>query len=94
MGFLSPFESETPGVMAARGLSYDAPQDTNARLIYVSTLPFASTGPKASSANSKFILRAAIYSHQCLQGLRSENSKGISIGPGTIVVALPRREAQ
>ena len=25
---------------------------------------------------------------------RSENSKGISVGPGTIIVALPRREAE
>ncbi len=53
------FESEMPGVMGRRGLSYEALQEINPRLIYVTITPFGSTGPKASYADSEIILWAA-----------------------------------
>ena len=42
------FESETPGVMARRGLAYDDVRRVNPRVVYTSITPFGSDGPKAA----------------------------------------------
>ena len=53
------FESESPGVMAGRGLGYDDIRALNPRVIYTSITPFGSDGPKASYADTELILWAA-----------------------------------
>jgi len=53
------FESETPGTMARRGLSYDDVQRVNPRAVYTSITPFGSDGPKAAYADSELVLWAA-----------------------------------
>lgn len=61
------FESEAPGVMTQRGLSYAALQDVNPRLIYTSITPFGSAGPKATYADSEIIIwgaGAALYANR------------------------------
>lgn len=52
-------ESETPGVMAARGLAYDDLHAVNERLIYVSISAFGQDGPKAAYEATDLILMAA-----------------------------------
>ena len=52
-------ESETPGVMAARGLAFPDLAKVNPRLIHVSITPFGSEGPKARWAASELIVWAA-----------------------------------
>jgi crotonobetainyl-CoA:carnitine CoA-transferase CaiB-like acyl-CoA transferase len=52
-------ESETPGVMAARGLGYEDLAALNPRLVYVSITPFGQTGPKARWNDSDLVLMAA-----------------------------------
>jgi crotonobetainyl-CoA:carnitine CoA-transferase CaiB-like acyl-CoA transferase len=52
-------ESETPGVMVARGLGYGDLAALNPRLVYVSITPFGQTGPKARWADSDLVLMAA-----------------------------------
>jgi crotonobetainyl-CoA:carnitine CoA-transferase CaiB-like acyl-CoA transferase len=52
-------ESETPGVMTRRGLSYEDVRGVNSRVIYVSITPFGSDGPKARYADTDLILWAA-----------------------------------
>jgi crotonobetainyl-CoA:carnitine CoA-transferase CaiB-like acyl-CoA transferase len=52
-------ESETPGVMAARGLAYEDLAAVNPRLVYVSITPFGQTGPKARWADGDLVLMAA-----------------------------------
>lgn len=61
------FESEKPGVMEARELTYEALLAINPRLIYTTITPFGSTGPKASYADSEIIVWAAgtpVYPHR------------------------------
>ncbi len=61
------FESEAPGVMHARELSFDALHAINPRLIYTTITPFGSTGPKADYADSEIIVWAAgtaVYPHR------------------------------
>lgn len=61
------FESETPGTMERRGLSYEALHKINPRLIYTTVTPFGSQGPKASYAESEIIVWAAgtaLYSNR------------------------------
>jgi crotonobetainyl-CoA:carnitine CoA-transferase CaiB-like acyl-CoA transferase len=53
------FESETPGVMARRGLAYDDVRAVNPHVVYVSITPFGSDGPKARYADSEIVLWAA-----------------------------------
>jgi crotonobetainyl-CoA:carnitine CoA-transferase CaiB-like acyl-CoA transferase len=53
------FESETPGVMAARGLAYEDVRAVNPRVVYTSITPFGSDGPKARYADSELILWAS-----------------------------------
>ncbi len=53
------FESEDPGVMAARGLDHAALRAANPALIHVSITPFGSDGPKANWADSDLVLWAA-----------------------------------
>ena len=52
-------ESETPGVMANRGLAYADLAKVNPGLIYVSITPFGSEGPKARWAASEITVWAA-----------------------------------
>src|SRR6266511_259684 len=52
------FESETPGVMARRGVAYDDIRRVNPRVVYTSITPFGSDGPKAHYAESELILWA------------------------------------
>nr|MBP6815772.1 CoA transferase [Burkholderiaceae bacterium] len=52
-------ESETPGVMAARGLDQASLRALNPALIHVSITPFGSEGPKATWADSDLILWAS-----------------------------------
>ena len=52
-------ESETPGVMAARGLDQASLRALNHALIHVSITPFGSEGPKATWADSDLILWAS-----------------------------------
>ena len=52
-------ETETPGVMAARGLGYADLAKVNPGLIHVSVTAFGSTGPKAMWAASELTLWAA-----------------------------------
>lgn len=52
-------ESETPGVMAERGLGYADLAKINPGLIHVSITPFGPTGPKALWAASELTLWAA-----------------------------------
>jgi crotonobetainyl-CoA:carnitine CoA-transferase CaiB-like acyl-CoA transferase len=61
------FESETPGVMAARGLAYDDVRRVNPRVVYVSITPFGSDGPKAGYADTELVLWASggpLYAHR------------------------------
>jgi benzylsuccinate CoA-transferase BbsE subunit len=61
------FESETPGVMAARGLAYEDVRRVNPRIVYVSITPFGSDGPKARYADTELILWASggpLYAHR------------------------------
>ncbi|MQA00775.1 MAG: hypothetical protein GEU80_15875 [Dehalococcoidia bacterium] len=51
-------ESETPGVMAARGLDYATLAKANPALIYASITPFGQTGPYARFAASDITLMA------------------------------------
>jgi crotonobetainyl-CoA:carnitine CoA-transferase CaiB-like acyl-CoA transferase len=53
------FESEVPGVMARRGLSYEALSKLNPHLIYVTITPFGSVGPKSSYVDSEIVVWAA-----------------------------------
>lgn len=53
------FESELPGVMERRGLSYEDIKKVNPNLIYVSITPFGSEGPKSEYAESDLVLWAA-----------------------------------
>lgn len=53
------FESEAPGVMAARGLDYASLRELNPALIHVSITPFGSDGPKANWADSDLVLWAS-----------------------------------
>jgi crotonobetainyl-CoA:carnitine CoA-transferase CaiB-like acyl-CoA transferase len=53
------FESETPGVMAERGLAYEDVRSGNPRVVYVSITPFGSDGPKSLYADSEIVLWAA-----------------------------------
>jgi crotonobetainyl-CoA:carnitine CoA-transferase CaiB-like acyl-CoA transferase len=53
------FESELPGVMAARRLSYDDVRAVRADTVYVSISPFGETGPKSRYADSDLVLWAA-----------------------------------
>jgi crotonobetainyl-CoA:carnitine CoA-transferase CaiB-like acyl-CoA transferase len=53
------FESETPGVMAERGLAYDDVRRVNPRVVYTSITPFGSDGPKSRYADSEIVLWAA-----------------------------------
>jgi crotonobetainyl-CoA:carnitine CoA-transferase CaiB-like acyl-CoA transferase len=52
-------ESERPGVLASRGLGFEALAATNPRLIYVSITPFGQNGPKMSYADSDLVILAA-----------------------------------
>jgi crotonobetainyl-CoA:carnitine CoA-transferase CaiB-like acyl-CoA transferase len=52
-------ESETPGVMAARGLGHGELIAANPALVHVSITAFGSTGPKANWAASEITLWAA-----------------------------------
>lgn len=52
-------ESETPGVMAARGLDHRSLRELNPALIHVSITPFGSTGPKAGWADSELVMWAS-----------------------------------
>ncbi|WP_165820900.1 CoA transferase [Pueribacillus theae] len=52
-------ESEEPGSMARRGLSFEDLHQINPHLIHVSITPFGSDGPKANYADSDLILWAA-----------------------------------
>lgn len=61
------FESETPGVMARRGLAYDDVRRVNPRVVYTSITPFGSDGPKARYADSELIVWASggpLYAHR------------------------------
>lgn len=61
------FESETPGVMAARGLAYEDVRRVNPRIVYTSITPFGSDGPKARYADTELILWASggpLYAHR------------------------------
>ncbi len=61
------FESEAPGVMRVRELSYEALHTINPHLIYTTITPFGSEGPKALYAESEITIWAAgtaIYSHR------------------------------
>ena len=53
------FESETPGVMARRGLGYEDVRAVNPSVVYVSITPFGSDGPNARYADSEIVLWAA-----------------------------------
>ena len=53
------FESETPGVMAARGIAYENVRAVNPRVVYTSITPYGSDGPKARYADSELILWAS-----------------------------------
>jgi crotonobetainyl-CoA:carnitine CoA-transferase CaiB-like acyl-CoA transferase len=60
-------ESETPGVMARRGLAYDDVRRVNPRVVYTSITPFGGDGPKARYADSELILWASggpLYAHR------------------------------
>jgi crotonobetainyl-CoA:carnitine CoA-transferase CaiB-like acyl-CoA transferase len=52
-------ESENPGSMAARRLSYPDLSVVNPAIVYVSITPFGQSGPKASYADSDLIIMAA-----------------------------------
>ena len=52
-------ESESPGVMEARGLGYPSLQHDHPRLIYVSISPYGQAGPKASLPATDLTLAAA-----------------------------------
>jgi crotonobetainyl-CoA:carnitine CoA-transferase CaiB-like acyl-CoA transferase len=52
-------ESDNPGAMAERGLSYTALSAINPALVYVSITPFGQDGPKANAADSDLIILAA-----------------------------------
>jgi crotonobetainyl-CoA:carnitine CoA-transferase CaiB-like acyl-CoA transferase len=52
-------ESESPGVMEARGLGYARLRRAHPSLIYVSISPYGQTGPKASAPASDLTLAAA-----------------------------------
>src|SRR5271166_1279548 len=52
-------ESETPGVMAARGLGYAELERINPGLVYLSISPFGQDGPKANYADADLVLMAA-----------------------------------
>ncbi|HXG18402.1 MAG TPA: CoA transferase, partial [Methylomirabilota bacterium] len=52
-------ESENPGAMAERGLSYASLSAINPALVYVSITPFGQDGPKANYADSDLIILAA-----------------------------------
>jgi crotonobetainyl-CoA:carnitine CoA-transferase CaiB-like acyl-CoA transferase len=61
------FESETPGVMAGRGLAYEDVRSVNPRVVYTSITPFGSDGSKARYADSEIVLWAAggpLYAHR------------------------------
>jgi crotonobetainyl-CoA:carnitine CoA-transferase CaiB-like acyl-CoA transferase len=53
------FESETPGVTAARGLAYEDVRAANPQIVYTSITPFGGDGPKARYADSEIVLWAA-----------------------------------
>jgi crotonobetainyl-CoA:carnitine CoA-transferase CaiB-like acyl-CoA transferase len=53
------FDSETPGVMAERGLAYEDVRRVNPRIVYVSITPFGNDGPKSRYADSEIVLWAA-----------------------------------
>ena len=53
------FSSADPGVMAARGLGYDALAAVNPALIFVSISAFGSDGPKASWAATDLTIQAS-----------------------------------
>lgn len=52
-------ESESPGVLAERGLGYDELAALNPGLVYVSITPFGQDGPKAGYLASDLIIWAA-----------------------------------
>ena len=52
-------ESESPGVMEARGLGYPSLRHAHPGLIYVSISPYGQSGPKASAPASDLTLAAA-----------------------------------
>lgn len=52
-------ESESPGVMAARGLSYEELSTLNPALVHVSITPFGGTGPKANWQATDIVVQAA-----------------------------------
>jgi crotonobetainyl-CoA:carnitine CoA-transferase CaiB-like acyl-CoA transferase len=52
-------ESESPGVMEARGLGYPSLRHDHPRLIYVSISPYGQAGPKASAPATDLTLTAA-----------------------------------
>ncbi len=61
------FESETPGVMATRGLTYEDVRRVNSRVVYTSITPFGSDGPKSRYADTDLILWASggpLYAHR------------------------------
>lgn len=53
------FQSELPGIMEKRGLSYQDFKKINPNLIYVSITPFGSEGPKSHYVDSDIVLWAA-----------------------------------
>ncbi|MAE94055.1 MAG: hypothetical protein CL910_05290 [Deltaproteobacteria bacterium] len=52
-------ESDTPGVMEARGLGFEALRRENPSLLYVSVTPFGQTGPEATSPATDLTLASA-----------------------------------
>jgi len=52
-------ESEPPGVLAGRGLGFDALAAINPKLIYVSISAFGQNGPKMSYADSDLVILAS-----------------------------------
>ena len=52
-------ESETPGMLPAKGLGYREIAERNPAVVYVSITPFGQDGPKAHYADSDLIIMAA-----------------------------------
>jgi benzylsuccinate CoA-transferase BbsE subunit len=52
-------ESEDPGVMARRGLGYEALSGVNPGLVYVSVTPYGQTGPHAGRPATELTVEAA-----------------------------------
>lgn len=81
-------ETETPGVMAARGLDYAACASVNPGLIYVSVTPFGQDGPRAHWRGPDLVL-AATGGHVHLSG--DEDRPPVRI---TVPQAAPQAGAQ